>query len=181
MGINRRGDGVPVGTVEWFPQVTPPAGRIELNGALLSRAVYAALWAYAQQSGNLAADDASWQAGQFSPGDGVDTFRIPDLRGEFVRGFDNGRGVDPGRLFGSAQLDQMQQITGSWTARTNAGYLTTSGAFDKSGAGGRNDASAAGASTTGLVVRFDSADSPGARVGDETRGRNVAMLPCIKY
>jgi phage-related tail fiber protein len=181
MGINRKGSGASAGAIQYWPQVSPPPGWLEANGALLSRTAYAALWAYAQNSGNLAVDDAAWQAGQFSPGDGVDTFRIPDLRSEFIRGYDNGRGVDPGRVFGSAQADQMQQITGSWDSRCNSGGLSKSGAFMQSSGGGRTDASAAGTSTSALIVRFDSADSPGARVGAETRARNVALLPCIKY
>ncbi len=37
-------------------------------------------------------------------GQAYDTFRIPDLRGEFIRGWDNNRGEDPGRIFGSRQI-----------------------------------------------------------------------------
>ncbi|QPI17859.1 short tail fiber protein [Pectobacterium phage POP12] len=42
------------------------------------------------------------------------TFNIPDMRGEFVRGHDRGKGVDVGRSFGSKQTDAMQPITGEF-------------------------------------------------------------------
>jgi phage-related tail fiber protein len=39
----------------------------------------------------------------YGVGNGTTTFNIPDLRGEFVRGLDLGRGVDSGRTLGSTQ------------------------------------------------------------------------------
>jgi microcystin-dependent protein len=56
--------------------------------------------------------DAAWLAangptGAFSQGDGSTTFRIPDLRGEFIRGFDDGRGADAGRGIGTFQDGQL--------------------------------------------------------------------------
>ena len=45
---------------------------------------------------------------KFGSGDGIDTFNVPDLRGEFIRGWDHERGIDVGRDFGSFQEDQMQ-------------------------------------------------------------------------
>jgi microcystin-dependent protein len=84
---------------------------LKLNGALLNRVSFARLWAYAQASGNLVTD-AAWLAangpiGAFSQGDGSTTFRIPDLRGEFIRGFDDGRGADAGRGIGTFQDGQL--------------------------------------------------------------------------
>lgn len=91
--------------------IVPKTGTIKANGAVLSRTTYARLWAYAQGSGNIAASDANWLAagayGQFSPGDGATTFRVPDLRGYHLRMYDDGRGVDGGRLIGSIQADQL--------------------------------------------------------------------------
>lgn len=99
------------GAVGFFPATAPPAGYLKLNGALLSRTTYANLWAYAQTSGNMASSDGAWTRGQFSPGDGSTTFRIPDLRGYHIRGFDDSAGVDSGRVLGSSQTDQFPSHT----------------------------------------------------------------------
>jgi hypothetical protein len=98
--------GADVGAIQAFPSNTPPAGYLASDGSLLSRATYPRLWAFAQASGNIAANDGVWTKGQFSPGDGATTFRIPDIRGYTVRYWDNGGGVDAGRLIGSIQNDQ---------------------------------------------------------------------------
>ncbi|MCK8407572.1 hypothetical protein LXA45_17920, partial [Erwinia amylovora] len=59
--------------------------------------------------------------------------KVPDLRGEFVRGADLGRGVDAGRVLGSSQLDQIQRITGQVTGVQTLGGtpVTTVGALRK--------------------------------------------------
>lgn len=49
----------------------------------------------------------------FGVGDGSTTFNLPDLRGEFIRGWDAGRGIDTGRVFGSAQAYPVQSGTGT--------------------------------------------------------------------
>ena len=75
------GDATPVGAEMWFPGTTPPPGWLAESGALLSRAVYPDLWAFAQSSGMLVAE-AQWQGAsaeqvKFSGGDGSATFRLP--------------------------------------------------------------------------------------------------------
>ena len=71
------------------------------------------------------------------------TFNIPDKRGVVTRGWDHGRGLDPGRLFGSYQEDGVPNITGSLDG-VNESYNTT-GAFYRmeqrydTAAGGEND------------------------------------------
>lgn len=80
------------------------AGFLFLDGSLINRASYPDLWAYAQAIGVV--DDATWSAGyfgRFSTGNGSTTFRIPDLRGVFLRGLDNGRGIDVSREWGRYQ------------------------------------------------------------------------------
>ena len=79
----------PVGSVYTFAGATVPTGWLKCNGALLSRTTYAALFAVIGTT--------------YGAGDGSTTFALPDLRGEFVRGVDDGRGVDAGRTLGSAQ------------------------------------------------------------------------------
>lgn len=44
----------------------------------------------------------------YGEGDGSTTFNLPDTRGEFIRGLDNGRGIDSGRVLGSNQSDEFR-------------------------------------------------------------------------
>jgi hypothetical protein len=175
--------GVPVGAIFYFPATVSPTGYLELNGALVSRTTYAALWAYAQASGNLAASDVAWQVGQFSPGDGSTLFRIPDLCGEFIRGWDHGRGIDSGRAFASLQDDAFQ---GHWHTdlRLAASGTVYSHKLDDAGGkwweGGLTTTASGGQQ---ISIQNPSTDETNGnpRTATETRPRNVALLPCIKY
>lgn len=92
-------------------------------------------------------------------GDGSTTFAIPDVRGEFVRGWDDGRGVDTGRVFGKFQADDLKNHTHSLpTGAPSVGVTPTTGTN-----------AVGGVSTSG------------ATGGAETRPRNVAFLHVIKY
>ncbi|MEW5833052.1 MAG: phage tail protein [Campylobacterota bacterium] len=138
---------VPAGTVCYFAQSTPPGGWIKANGALVSRTAYAALFAAIGTT--------------FGAGDGSTTFKLPDLRGEFLRGWDDGRGVDSGRAFGSSQSGDIQSHSHNLGLYGNVPAVTSVAASSGSSLG-------AWATTT----------SSG---GSETRPRNIAMLACIKY
>jgi microcystin-dependent protein len=95
-----------VGAIVLEVRTTARAGFLKCNGAVLNRADYPALWAYAQASGALVSD-ANWTAnnwGCFSTGNGTTTFRIPELRGEFLRCWDDARGADTGRAIGTWQV-----------------------------------------------------------------------------
>tara|TARA_R100001460_G_scaffold15393_1_gene33929 strand:- start:506 stop:1669 length:1164 start_codon:yes stop_codon:yes gene_type:complete len=81
--------GVPTGSVFCMAVATVPSGYKECNGEAVSRTTFAALFAVIGT--------------QYGTGDGSSTFNLPDLRGEFVRGFDNGRGVDSGRSINDPQ------------------------------------------------------------------------------
>jgi microcystin-dependent protein len=181
------------GEIVIAPGATPPPGTIALNGALLSRAAYAALWVYAQASGNLAASDAAWSSGQFSPGDGS-TFRIPDARGVFIRGLDNGRGLDSGRALGSYQADMYASHAHSVTDGGHAHNVTDPGhrhteTLGSIGGGvavaqtnGTGAAQNTGTATTGLTVNSATTGiSVGAAGSAETAPKNVAWLVCIRY
>lgn len=96
------------GTIGLFAGDTPLAGWLECDGSSQLRASYAGLWANAQALGAVVTE-ALWTAGQiglFSSGDLATTFRLPDLRGVFVRGFNHGKVgaiVDAGRVKGNFQ------------------------------------------------------------------------------
>jgi len=80
---------LPAGAIQLFAMSAVPSGWLECNGAAISRTTYANLFA---AIGTL-----------YGAGNGTTTFNLPDLRGMFVRGWDNGRSVDPGRTLGSQQ------------------------------------------------------------------------------
>jgi len=103
-------DTIPTGVIFTFPCTTAPAGYLITEGQLISRTTYAKLWAFAQSSGNIAASDGAWVQGQFSPGDGSTTFRLPQLGGYFIRTLDNGNGIDTGRLLEQYKAVKMCRI-----------------------------------------------------------------------
>lgn len=121
-----------IGAIDFFPQTSAPTGYLKANGALLNRGDYPLLWAYAQASGNLTASDAAWTTnkayGSFSPGDGSTTFRIPDIRGYFLRALDDTRGIDASRAIGvhqdSANLAHNHGVTdaGHTHGKTDPGH-----------------------------------------------------------
>lgn len=161
---------VPVGAVNPFAMSSPPTGWLACDGSDVSRTSYPQLFS---AIGTV-----------YGSGNGSTTFNLPDLRGEFVRGWDASRGVDTGRTFGTSQLDQMQRITGTATTGSehfNLGVRT--GALNNRSVSGARNAQIGYGNVYGLT--FDSADSPDARVSSttagETRSRNVALLYCVKY
>jgi microcystin-dependent protein len=84
---------------------------------------------------------------------------VPDLRGEFIRGWDHGRGVDTGRTFGSAQADEFKSHTHGNVF--SGGYAETGNAY-----GWR------------LYPDRGTTDAAG---GAETRPRNIALMYIIKH
>lgn len=79
----------PPGSIAYIAGTAVPAGWLKANGAAVSRAGYADLFAAIGT--------------RYGAGNGTSTFNLPDLRGEFVRGWDDSRGVDAGRALGSSQ------------------------------------------------------------------------------
>ncbi len=155
------------------PTVTVPDGYFECDGSELSRTVYAELFA---EIGTF-----------FGSGDGSTTFNLPDWRGEFLRGFDNGRGVDVGRVIGSAQGDAIRNITGSAGNNTlvsyNDGFTvdSVSGAFTVSSiykASSNETISGSGADST-FTFGFNA--SKVVPTANENRPRNIAVMFCMKY
>ena len=154
---------IPAGAVQFFAMKTAPVGWLKANGAAVSRTSYASLYAAIGT--------------RFGAGDGETTFNLPDLRGEFLRAYDEGRGVDDGRQLGTTQSDTVQRMTGEIGDITFVGKDYSNGVFSR-----ENVSTAKIGTVTPLTlnfkVKFDNAEV--ARTSAETRPRNVALLACIK-
>ncbi len=151
--------GLEPGDVIWRAVSTPSVGFLECDGAAVSRTTYADLFAAIGTT--------------FGIGNGTTTFNLPDIRGEFIRGWDHGVGVDVGRVFGSKQLDAFQ---GHWH-RFHWDYEALQGGPTYL----KNNRS----NTQSDVDRVRDPISDGVngtpRTAKETRPRNIALLPIIKY
>lgn len=103
-------DDTPLGRINFDTAVSPPiGGSLLTNGSLLSRTEYPWLWDHAQRSGMLIDEsNLTGMGGCFTKGDGATTFRLPEIRGEFLRVLDNGRGINAGRVAGSWQADAIK-------------------------------------------------------------------------
>ena len=103
-----------IGRIEMDTQPTARTGyrRVGSETLALSRSQFAALRAWGLHNGRFVAVGV-WQAGTLLMADNLDgvTFRAFDVRGEFPRFWDDGRGVDAGRVFGSWEADQNQSHT----------------------------------------------------------------------
>ena len=142
---------VPVGSITMYAANTAPTGWLECSGAVVSRTTYAGLFA---------AIGTTFNTG----GEAGTDFRLPDMRGEFARGWDNGRGIDPARAFGSAQADELEAHTHS---------ITPPAATDDTGSG-LTTTGTGGAET---ITPYNSASTGGT----ETRPRNIALMFIIKF
>ncbi|AKU43829.1 tail collar fiber protein [Citrobacter phage Merlin] len=114
-------------------------------------------------------------------GNGSDHFALPDMRGVTARGFDAGRGVDPGRGFGTYQEDAQQRIWGNWTIDDQAAWSNypPDGAYYADGWGSINyDAGSKDNRWTALRMHFDS--SRVVRTANENRMKNVAINYVIR-
>nr|WP_304672594.1 phage tail protein [Neisseria bergeri] len=161
---------IPSGAVMYFAGQTAPTGWLKANGAAVSRTLYAALF---QSIGTI-----------YGTGDGRTTFNLPDLRGEFVRGWDDGRGIDSGRALGSAQGDAIRNITGKLDSGKNSAlqlfdYIEPTGAFgvEKSWKQWTSD-NGGGSNDLPRAITFDA--SSVVPTAAENRPRNIALLACIK-
>ena len=87
-----------------------PGGYGALDGPMIFRAEWPWLWDHAQQSGMVATEATRvGKEGCWTAGDGVQTFRGPEGRGEFLRILDESRGIDVGRTAGSSRLSQNKE------------------------------------------------------------------------
>lgn len=146
---------------------TPPTGTVKCNQAALSRTTYARLFA---RIGTI------WGAG-----DGATTFNVPELRGEFFRGLDDGRGVDTARVLATAQGDAIRNIVGSAGTVYRAAALGHSGALAIAAYGSSPAKGGVIGSDAGDNVTFNFDASRVVPTAAENRPRNVALLACIRY
>lgn len=79
--LDRGRDAIPTGAIFSFPIDTPPTGYLVCDGSEVSRTTYSDLFALI---GTM-----------YGNGDGSTTFNLPDFRGQFLRGLDDGAGEDP--------------------------------------------------------------------------------------
>ncbi len=157
-----------VGTVSWYAaSSTPPADCLTCDGTPVSRTTYARLF---QAIGTT-----------YGTGDGSTTFNLPLLTGYFVRGFDTLGTVDPSRVFGSTQADAFA-LHGH--AYMGFGYTGSGGLSSSAGSGclmitsnGYNTVygpyTGTPTSTAGQLI--------GGSGGTETRPKNIALLPIVKF
>ena len=168
---------------------TAPSGYLKCDGAAISRTAFADLFAIIGTT--------------HGEGDGSSTFNVPDLRGEFVRGWDDSRGVDSGRVFGSSQSDTNKQhnhtATSTSTISPSSHNHVFPGddqlSFTANGQGGWTDRRTgsfsydADSSTSGNGIIYRTSDatlsaststSIANQGGSEARPRNIAMMYVIK-
>lgn len=146
------GGSTPAGTVFFYTSSSTPSGYLTCNGASVSTSTYASLFS----------------AIGYTYGGSGGSFNVPDLRGEFIRGWDDGRGVDSGRAIGSFQDHNFASHRHTF----NAGSSENGGGRD-CGCYPRTDCSDLRGN-----VRSDSLANSG---GNETRPRNYALHAIIKY
>lgn len=164
------------GHIDYTARTTAPAGWMACDGRALSRSVYASLFAAIGTT--------------YGAGDGSTTFNIPDLRGEFIRGVDGGRGVDTGRVQGSAQAGQNASHTHTGTSDAGGAHSHTVSPVLKSATSGSSSSGVASTTTTtndgstygtSAAAAHTHTFTTAAAGGTEARPRNVALLAIIRY
>ncbi len=143
------GSALPVGVPVPWPSATPPTGWLKCNGAAFSAEEYPEL-------------------AKVYP-----TNKLPDLRGEFIRGWDDGRGVDAGRQLLSSQGDAIRNIEGFADGGIGMSFDEVRGAFYDTGT-----RSATMANNTTAIGKTDDLGFDASRVvptANENRPRNIAF------
>ncbi len=139
------GSALPVGVPVPWPSATPPTGWLKCNGAPFSAEEYPEL------------------------AKAYPTNKLPDLRGEFIRGWDDGRGVDNGRSILSSQSDTLQDHGHKSIRLRSVGANGGNIPVPDGGADFTGDADLINA----ISVHAFNGGAP--RVSGETRPRNIAF------
>ncbi len=143
------GSALPVGVPVPWPSPTPPTGWLKCNGAAFSAEEYPEL------------------------AKAYPTNKLPDLRGEFIRGWDDGRGVDAGRQLLSSQGDAIRNIEGFADGGIGMSFDAIRGAFYDAGT-----RSARMPNNTTTIDKTDDLGFDASRVvptANENRPRNIAF------
>jgi len=145
------GSALPVGVPVPWPLATPPSGWLKCNGAAFTATQYPKL-ALAYPA-----------------------LRLPDLRGEFIRGWDDGRGVDSGRALLSTQGDAIRNITGSFVGYDYNGDSGASwtGAFSPVSSNSATGGSPTVKTDYEVLTSFNAGSV--VPVASENRPRNIAF------
>ena len=141
------GSALPVGVPVPWPSATPPTGWLKCNGAAFSAEEYPEL-------------------AKVYP-----TNKLPDLRGEFIRGWDDGRRIDTNRSLLSSQGDAIRNIIGALVDVRFNSYPSDSGAFTTSVIGDASSDSIKG----GYAKRVTFDASRVVPTANENRPRNIAF------
>jgi microcystin-dependent protein len=159
----------PVGEIIIYPMNTPPVGYLICDGSAISRTTYADLFAVLGTN--------------YGAGDGSTTFNLPDLRGEFVRGSDAGRGVDIGRVNGSNQnASQVSFISNTSSDCPGCGTLGAAWSDAVWGSTGSTWENVTSTELGGPQGRLAAGVAHQVtKVSGSTRPRNVAMNYCIRF
>lgn len=143
------GSALPVGVPVPWPAATPPTGWLKCNGAAFSAEEYPEL------------------------AKAYPTNKLPDLRGEFMRGWDDGRGVDSGRGILTAQSHGMPSISGTFNGLF--AVKQTNGLGGVSVAKSKNAETLSTSSGSGSVFNYTFNVSGSTPVSPELRPRNIAF------
>jgi phage-related tail fiber protein len=149
---------VPTGAVFHFAASTPPTGYLKANGDTVPNGTGTVQGISANFSDLYAILGSTYGAAG----------KLPDLRGEFVRGWADDRAVDTGRTFGTEQGEDFK-------SHQHAGALPSGGAWLQ-----RFSFFTPGWPSEQTPGAFNDRLT-GATGGTETRPRNIALLACIKY
>ena len=151
---------VPVGTIIWFVGIRPPRGYLKCNGDSINNGnTTFDAYNYSDNSA-IGTIDTSALYGLLPNG------TLPDIRGEFIRGWDDGKGTDTGRNIRSLQGDQMQQH--------NHNYTRYSGTWNGETSSQRSNA-------WHSTQSQETSNVGGTSNNSENRPRNIALLACIKF
>lgn len=149
---------VDVGRVIADSVASPRNGKVSLGASSLSKTgqFTKQMWNWAMHCGLVVPLNTWAQGTMFYADNGDGTYRAPDVRGEFFRFWDNGRGADPSRPFGSWQVDMLRSHYHDYYASE---YSIDGSAPDVERVGGFRQAGYATSSVG----------------GPETRSRNTAV------